>query len=375
MIRSAKMPNTILLLDDEYNNLVSFKATFKEKYSILTASSIKDAMDILDNKHVDVFISDQRMPDGNGLDTIQEVRTKYPQIVCMLMTAYDELKLVHEAINQGHVYYYITKPWDEDQLNLVLVKALEKAKSVQELNFKTEALEKAYYELDKLVYSASHDMRTPLSSILGLSRLIRREFQGQDSALKYVDLIEESTDRMIGVLDALSEYSELRINEVVDSTINLKRLAQDVVQTALERNLADGQEVKTNFNYTGDDYLWLPMRKMRLLMNKIVENAFQYANSDEKIHVVDLDIVAGDELLTIEISDNGQGMLPNKVHEIFNLFYRGSNQSRGIGMGLYLAQEIVSIMEGTIQVKSEPDQGTSFTIQIPLKYGEVTNND
>jgi len=365
MSRSAKTPNTVLLLDDEHNNLLAFRATFKNRYRVLTAGTIKEAMNIIDNEDVDVFISDERMPDGNGLGTIRDVRTKHPHVVCMLMTAYDELSLVHEAINQGHVYYYITKPWNEEQLDLILIKALEKAKGIQELNRKNEALEKAYYELDKLVYSASHDMRTPLSSILGLSRLIRREFQSNKSALKYVDLIEESTDRMIGVLDALSEYSELRINEVVDSTINLKRLAQDVLQMAHEKNPSNDQVIRSEFNYTGEEYVWLPMRKMRLLLTKIIENAFQYSKSEHE-HQVNVDVEVEAELVTIRVKDNGQGMLPNRVHEIFNLFYRGSNQSRGIGMGLYLAQEIVSLLEGTIQVASEPDQGTSFTIQVPI---------
>lgn len=106
----------ILFLDDDYNNHVSFKAIFREKYNIFFALNTNEAIDILSREKIDIFICDERMPDMNGSDFLKIINEKYPNIVNILSTAYTDSESVVNSINNGHIRYYISKPWDVDKL-------------------------------------------------------------------------------------------------------------------------------------------------------------------------------------------------------------------------------------------------------------------
>ncbi len=353
--------------------LISFKAVFKRQYEILTASSIHEALEYENTNEFDVFISDERLPHGIGLETIVIVKEKKPEVVCILMTAYDYLTVVQEAINQWHVYYYLSKPWDEDQLGLVLMKAIERQKSTRELQNKTRALEKAYYELDQLVYSASHNMRSPLSNIAGLITLIKSEYANKEATDNYLNLIEDSTTKMLEMLESLSHFSDLRIYEEVDSSFNSKNLIESILRTLRKKPIHKTKHIQTSITCVGEEEVWLPQKKMKVLLYKSIENAFQYFSKDKAEHNVHVGIQNTSNELNIAVKDNGHGLMADKTNEIFNMFYRGSSQSTRAGMGLYLAQEIITMLGGTIEVKSLPNHEKIFTLRIPLVQQVITD--
>jgi sensor histidine kinase YesM len=116
---------SILYVDDERPNLLSFKASFRRDYRIFTASSGKEALEIMDQQPIDLVISDQRMPEMTGVELLEQVLNRYPDPVRMVLTGYADIKAIIDAINKGKVYYYITKPWKHDELKLVIDNALE----------------------------------------------------------------------------------------------------------------------------------------------------------------------------------------------------------------------------------------------------------
>ncbi len=115
----------ILYVDDEKQNLVSFRATFRKDYHIHLAQSGKEAIELLRNQTVDLIISDQRMPGMSGVELFEQILPEFPDPIRMVITGYSDIQTVINAINKGKVYYYITKPWNPDELKLIIDHALE----------------------------------------------------------------------------------------------------------------------------------------------------------------------------------------------------------------------------------------------------------
>jgi response regulator RpfG family c-di-GMP phosphodiesterase len=140
MTKTAKKI-AILYVDDEENNLLSFKATFRIKHHVLTAISGDEALKILANTHVDIIITDQRMPEMTGVEFLEKVLENYPEPMRILLTGYADMNAVVEAVNKGKIFHYVTKPWNEEELDLTINKAyakyLEKAQ-LKEMNEKLE---------------------------------------------------------------------------------------------------------------------------------------------------------------------------------------------------------------------------------------------
>ena len=117
---------TVLYVDDEENNLVSFIATFRIKYQVFTAISGAEALKILADHPIMIIITDQRMPGMTGVDFLGQVLEKYPDPVRILLTGYADMGAVVDAINKGKIFHYLTKPWNEDEVKQTINNAYEK---------------------------------------------------------------------------------------------------------------------------------------------------------------------------------------------------------------------------------------------------------
>ncbi len=114
---------SILYVDDEEQNLVSFRATFRREYDIHTALSGKEGIDIMHNNEINLIITDQRMPEMTGIQFLEKILPSYPDAIRMVLTGFSDVEAIIEAINTGQVFRYITKPWDEKELHMTIENA------------------------------------------------------------------------------------------------------------------------------------------------------------------------------------------------------------------------------------------------------------
>ena len=143
----------ILYVDDEQQNLVAFKATFRKEFVVHTASNGPEAIETMGKHPIDLIISDQRMPGMTGVELFEKILPDYPEPIRMVLTGYSDIQSVINAINKGKVYHYITKPWKVKELRLIILNALESyqlridnrqlTEEKNELLLKTERQEKA----------------------------------------------------------------------------------------------------------------------------------------------------------------------------------------------------------------------------------------
>lgn len=116
---------TVLYVDDEIHNLNSFKATFRKEFNVLTAGSAVEALEIMKKSLPHIVITDQRMPGMTGVNFLITVLDKYPDVMRVLLTGFTELTAVAEALSKGQVHYRMEKPWDEEQIRVVINAAYE----------------------------------------------------------------------------------------------------------------------------------------------------------------------------------------------------------------------------------------------------------
>lgn len=127
---------SILFVDDEEHNLVSFKASFRTKYKIHTAIGGPEAIELLKNNEVEIIITDQRMPRMTGVEFLEKIIDSHPDPIRILLTGYTDMAAVIDAINKGKIFHYLTKPWNDEELEATIQKAytayLEKKKIKEE---------------------------------------------------------------------------------------------------------------------------------------------------------------------------------------------------------------------------------------------------
>ena len=115
----------VLYVDDEVNNLNSFKAAFRHDFEVFTAISAKEGRKILDSTEIGVIITDHRMPVMTGIEFLESIIQPYPDTIRILLTGFADINAVMDAINRGHVYKYLVKPWQNDELKMYIVNAIE----------------------------------------------------------------------------------------------------------------------------------------------------------------------------------------------------------------------------------------------------------
>ncbi len=132
---------TVLYVDDEENNLISFRATFRLKYKVYTAISGSAAIDIIKENPIDIIITDQRMPEMTGVEFLEEVIKLDASPMRILLTGYTDMGAVIDAVNKGKIFHYLNKPWSEEELDQTIQRAYEvyaEQKKIMEANSKLE---------------------------------------------------------------------------------------------------------------------------------------------------------------------------------------------------------------------------------------------
>ena len=352
----------ILYVDDEKNNLVSFQSYFRKEYQVHTATSVSDALKLIEHEHMHIIISDQRMPAITGVEFLEQTIASHPDSIRMLITGQSDINVVIQAINRGQITKFLQKPWDWEKLSLAIENCVLLYRSKVELKQKNEELQKANDELNKFVYSVSHDLRSPLMSILGIVHLAKIN-KDVATEIKYFEMIEMCVVKLDTFIKNIIDYYKNSRAEEIREKIDFKLLADTVIDTL--KNQDAGVQFESDVEQAGE-FLGDQLR-LRIILNNLVSNAIKYRNPEIDRHIVKISIVADDDSARIAVTDNGIGIEQKNLDSIFKLFFRTENtkDKDGTGIGLYIVKESIEKIGGSIQVTSRPMEGTTFEFVIP----------
>ena len=249
----------------------------------------------------------------------------------------------------------------KEELNAAIEELISKneylSRTLQELSQRKN-------ELDQLIYRMSHDLRTPVSSILGVCHIMSLE--GLPELFHpHLNQIQKQGMEMNCILNALGSFAQASLDPVVYDDVNVRALILSVLDSLQkEPGFAD---VTFTIDVDAGMVIHMDKQKLYLLVRNIVKNAIDFRSSTQAAKVI-LSVRRMNDVFTFVCEDNGVGIDDYVKPKIFTMFYRGSDLSVGSGLGLYIAKQVAQRMQGEIDVVSEPGK-TLFTTTLPAPGG------
>lgn len=276
----------------------------------------------------------------------------------------------NEALGTGELVEYETEyesareqrdlevrlvPSGADEVLLMLRDVTERKKTERELVQRN-------HELDSFVYRASHDLKAPLNSLMGLIEILKSESK-EASLLTYLSLMDKSVIKLDTFIKNLTDFSKVARSEIRNQAVDFREIIQEVLEGL--RYMQHADRVLRKIAITGDIPFHGDNFHIGIVMGNLLSNAVKYQDlrKPESWLSVTVDIRTDRALITVE--DNGVGIPEEHKGRIFELFYRATNQSFGSGLGLYITRNAVEKMNGTVQLESTEGVGTKFTVMLP----------
>jgi len=242
-----------------------------------------------------------------------------------------------------------------------LNKEIEERKVAEnKLRLSNRNLRKTNSELDNFVYSVSHDLRAPISSILGLINLSKAD-KTEGMNAEYLEMIERSIkhqDRFIKTI--LDQMRNARM-EVKKEQIRFDKLVDEAFESLKYIDIAAA--IKRKINIHQEKPFYSDPWRLKVILNNLIANSIRYKNG--KPTVINVDIESDEKQAHIHIQDNGRGIARKHLRHVFKMFYRATDQNAGAGLGLYVVKETLDKLNGEIKLSSTEGHGTIVDLTIP----------
>jgi signal transduction histidine kinase len=216
-------------------------------------------------------------------------------------------------------------------------------------------------ELDTFVYRASHDLRGPIASLLGLYTIVKYEITDPVS-LKYFEMYNQQILRLNNIIISLIEISRIKDREASKVNINFNTIIEECITSFM--NLPNFANITFKINIDPNLKFKSDLSIITTIMQNLIENSIKYSKP-EVLSTVNIDIKSIVASISIKVSDNGIGIDSSIQGKIFNMFFRGTEQSMGSGLGLYILKNAVEKIKGQILLDSTLNKGTTFEIILP----------
>lgn len=230
-----------------------------------------------------------------------------------------------------------------------------------------EDLKKSNRELDGFVYRVSHDLRAPLSSMLGVVGLC--EMGTLDAHMqKNVGLIKASIKKLDGFIMDILDYSRNSRLDVDRQEIHFSDLLTDISNNLKFMGADDQKQVEIRTTIRNGVTFYSDKSRLSIILNNLISNGIRYQNPQVPNPFVEINVNVSASVATIRVKDNGIGIAGENHAKVFNMFYRVSTKSIGSGLGLYIVKEAVEKLNGVLELKSEIGKGTEFVVNLPNLY-------
>ncbi len=374
----------ILFVDDDPVNTEHFVLSFEEEYEIITATSGEEALEIFHGQpQISVVISDQRMQGMTGVELLSTIYAQHPDTVRIIITGYVDVSDIIDAINRGHIYQYVLKPWDIVQLRLIL----EQATQTWRLTRENQRLADALREKNRLLEEANSHLRDSETRLRNLSGSLihAREDEQKRIALELHDELGQALAALklqIRIIEQeqlavkpgaqqnpVGRLQELRsaINQIIE---NVRRLSKNLSPVIID-DLGLDSALEYLIGQFTDLYGIRCLRRgpapgtvfepqQHLPVYRLLQEALTNCGKHSKANTVKLSIQSEDDCAILVIKDDGKGFSKEKIAAI-------PADKRGIG--LTIMAERVKMMSGTIAVHTAPGKGTELIFTLPGKTG------
>jgi signal transduction histidine kinase/GGDEF domain-containing protein len=375
----------ILVVDDDktirdllYQTLTQF-GTFQ----VELAKDGEEALRKIEESQFDLVLTDMRMPKMDGLQLVDEIAKRKPEIITVLMSGQATIDSAVEGVRRG-ASDFVTKPFNLPEMIIRLHKVLEEKQRIKRLSDFINALEKSIQELRKLdeiksefVSVASHELRTPLAAIKNAVQLILKGKAGavNETQVKFLTMAERNINRLMNILNDLLNLSRIESGKMVMKFEELDlRVPIEFILSSFKPQV-DGKSIKLQVEVPPEGpAIYGDREKVEQILTNLVGNALKFTPEGGEI-VISVKPYDGDgNMMAIAVKDSGIGIPSDQLDKIFEKFHQveGSLQRSvgGTGLGLAITKGLVEAHQGKIFVESEVGKGSTFTFTLPVSEGE-----
>ncbi len=362
----------ILYIDDEVENLEAFQDEFEDYFTIHTAPTGEEGLNLLTREPIALVLADQRMPVMSGVEVLEQTQQVDPRILRILITAYADIEVVIDSINKGNVYRYFKKPWEHEDIRTGVMRGIEHYHSARERerlqaekieNMKKMVRSNRLAAVGTMVSGLVHEIRNPMVAIQSFLQLMPRKMEDKEFLSRYVRIAQGEADRIEKLLENMLSFARparpvLRLcdmNELVDRTMQLLEF----------------QARRTKIKLTFQKDPSLPMaftdpNQMTQVLQNLGMNALQAMERSGELTFRTYLAEGRQEgpRVALEIRDTGPGIPADYLDKVFDPFF--TTKDEGTGLGLSISYQIVNEHRGMLEVTSLPGEGTTFTITLPL---------
>jgi signal transduction histidine kinase len=386
--------HTLLIVDDEVDVLESLRHQFHRAYRVLTAASGGQAVALLNESQVHLILSDQRMPGMQGDAFLSQARKLQPDAIRMLFTGYADIQAVINAVNEGHIFRYILKPWDTVELEGIIRQAAEQydllaerkrlIAELQEANaqllYANEELARAGQLKTAFIEVASHEFNTPITLVLGLTELLKLGNSNRDDdereILHQITVSGRQLSRLVTNMLTLLRAEDFR-RTLQRSPLDLVELIRGVVEQV--HPFVHARQLHLQLSLAGDlGTFELDADKISAALVNLLTNAIKF--TPDQGHIELSAWRSSDDEASICVMDRGVGLEPQALKHLFQPFFTQFDPSRhssgdfgfnkrGLGLGLSIAKQFVEMHGGQISAESVPEGGTRILVRLPRRAG------
>jgi signal transduction histidine kinase len=320
----------------------------------------------------DVVLSDHQLPQFDSTEALQICREKTDNIPFILVTGTVSEEFAVLCIKQGADDYILKN--NLTRLSSAIFSALNqreeerKRKEAEEnLREQNKELTKLNGELDSFVYRVSHNLRAPLTSVLGLIQLSKLNGVSPAEIERYLGLMEQSIVKLDHTVRGILDYSQntrkaLESEEIVFDTVIDESIANFRYMEKFD-TVSIRKEIDQTTAFHSDTL------RLAFIFDNLISNAIKFSKTlTEDPRFIRIAVKVGEEEAVIVLEDNGIGIEPEYIGKVFDMFFKMGES--GAGLGLYIVKETVERLKGSVVLTSEPDKGTTITITLPNQLQE-----
>ena len=279
------------------------------------------------------------------------------QFVVLSIALGDRVRLIIREKNEVQANLIIQFKAQEiykDQINLQLEKKVKE---------RTLELEEKNSQLDSFVYKASHDIKGPLRSLMGLTKVGLVDFEKMPDVAIYFQHIMKTSTKLDIILEDLLTVTKLKTSELQNSEINIELMIRDIIDTF--HHLSGFSKLNISIDSIGENAIVSDEKVLYSVLQNLVENAIKYQDENKANSWLKVCIKSTDKEVFIVFEDNGSGIEDFHLPKIFDMFYKVNEKSIGSGLGLYILKQAVQKLGGHVVVSSVRGEGSTFTVAIP----------
>ena len=363
----------VLVVDDDEVDRMLVRRTLKQTHpnvTIIEAESCRSALALIQQQSFDCAFIDYNLPDGNGIELVTQFRNLGIKFPLIAFTGQGDEQVAVDLMKAGASDYLKKNKVKPDLLYSIIQQSMRLYQAEIATAEAKRQREDLLEQREAFISYMTHDMQTPLVGANRMLELIQDDAFGSvsESAKQKISIIVHSNlDLLSMVRDLVEIYSyDMNLKEMERIPIDIRDIAQDVIQElnplAIDQDL-DLQLIIKNQEF--NHQISIDRLALKRVLVNLIGNSLKFTEIGH-ISLIITGSSANNPIITISIKDTGVGISPEDKAQLFERFRRGNHKRSNSGLGLYLCRQIIEKHNGTIHVESELNQGTTFTILLPI---------